>query len=67
MKHVLIGVGIFVLGFILLSICSAIWCNGSASDINILILFAILYLSAVVGGSTSLVLEALRGKSDKLQ
>ncbi|WOO39070.1 hypothetical protein R2R35_11470 [Anaerocolumna sp. AGMB13020] len=64
MKHFLTGLGIFIFGFILLSICSSIWGNGGNADSSFLILISIFYLSAIIGGSTSLILEELRERNN---
>jgi hypothetical protein len=61
MKQLLTGLGIFILGFIFLNICSTFWGSG---DSNFPIVMSILYLSAIIAGSASLILDAIREGND---
>lgn len=59
-KSILIGTGIFVLGFIISVLCGNFWANGNVehSYLNSII-FSILYLSSVIGISTTLILKEI--------
>jgi hypothetical protein len=63
-KSIFIGIGVYVFGFILVSLCSYTFDNGnvefSYASIYYGILFSILYLSAIIGISTSLILKELK-------
>lgn len=61
MKQLLAGLGIFILGFIFLNICTTIWSSG---DSNFPIVMSILYLSAIIAGSVSLILDAISERND---
>lgn len=65
MKSVMIGIGIYILGFIIIVLCADI-ISGSNSEISYYygIIFSILYLSAVVGISTSLILNELKNNQN---
>lgn len=66
MKTVKIGIGIFVLGFIVTLFCASIFNSGNVEySYYYGIIFSILYLCAVVGISTSLVIKELRTIKDK--
>ena len=61
MKSVLIGIGVYVFGFILVTLCSSIFNSGNDEfSYYYAIIFSILYLSAIVGISTSLILKELK-------
>lgn len=61
MKSVFIGIGIYILGFILITLCSGIFDSGNVQfSYYYAIVFSILYLSAIVGISTSLILKELK-------
>ena len=61
MKSLIVGVGIYILGFILVTLCTSIFSSGNAEfSYYYAIVFSILYLSSVVGVSTSLILKELR-------
>lgn len=60
-KSVLIGIGIYVFGFVLACLSSAIFYSGNAENSYYYgIIFSVLYLSAIVGISTSLIIIELR-------
>lgn len=60
MKSVLIGIGVFIVGFIISIIGSNFFDGGSAEfSYYTAIVFSVLYLSGVVGVATSLILKAL--------
>jgi hypothetical protein len=61
MKSILVGIGTFIFGYILVSIFTSIY-NGSSAELAYYnaIMVAILFLSAVVGVATSLILIELR-------
>ena len=62
-KPVLIGILVYVFGFILVSLCSEIFYGGKIEfSYYYAIIFSVLYLSAIVGVSTSLILKELRRK-----
>ena len=62
-KSVLIGILVYVFGFILVSLCSKIFDGGKVEfSYYYAIIFSVLYLSAIVGVSTSLILKELRRK-----
>lgn len=60
MKSVLIGIGIFIMGFII-SIAGSNFFDGGSAEFSYYtaIVFSILYLSGVVGVATSLILKVL--------
>jgi hypothetical protein len=63
MKSVVIGIGIYIFGFILVILCSSVFNSGNAEfSYYYAIVFSILYLSAIVGISTSLILKELKRK-----
>lgn len=61
MKSILVGIGTFIFGYILVSIFTSIY-NGSSAELAYYnaIIVSILFLSAVVGGATTLILIELR-------
>lgn len=61
-RAVEIGISIYILGFIIVGVSS----NFFHSDTTELIICSILYLSAIVGISTSLILHELRRNKDYL-
>ncbi len=61
MKHIMIGISTLVFGFIFLMISLSIFNEGNNNDI----LFSILYLCAVVGTSTSLILDKISENNKK--
>ncbi len=62
-KSVFIGILVYVFGFILVSLCSKIFDGGKVEfSYYYAIVFSILYLSAIVGVSTSLILKELKRK-----
>jgi hypothetical protein len=61
MKSVFIGIGVYIFGFILITLCSSVFNSGNAEfSYYYAIVFSILYLSAIVGISTSLILKELK-------
>ena len=61
MKSVFIGIGIYVFGFILVGLCANRFDSGNVEfSYYYAIIFSILYLSAIVGISTSLILKELK-------
>lgn len=60
MISVLIGIGVFIIGFIISSTGSS-FLNGDSAEFSYYsaIIFSVLYLSGVVGVATSLILKAL--------
>jgi hypothetical protein len=61
MKSVLIGIGVYILGFILVTLCADIFNSGNVEiSYYYAIVFSILYLSAIVGISTSPILKELK-------
>jgi Kef-type K+ transport system membrane component KefB len=61
MKSIIVGVVIYILGFILVALCSSIFDSGNVEfSYYYGIIFSILYLSAIVGISTKLILKELR-------
>ncbi len=61
MKHIMIGVIILVFGYIILAVCLNVCNSGSNSDI----VFSLLYLSAVIGGSASILLDQIDKRNKK--
>lgn len=62
-RSIFIGIGVYIFGFILVILCSSIFNSGNAEfSYYYAIIFSILYLSAIVGISTSLILKELRRK-----
>jgi hypothetical protein len=61
MKSILVGIGTFIFGYILVSIFTSIY-NGNSAELAYYnaIIVSILFLSAVVGGATTLILIELR-------
>jgi len=60
-KSVFIGIGVYVFGFILVGLCSNMFDSGNVEfSYYYGIIFSILYLSAIVGISTSLILKELK-------
>lgn len=60
-KSIFIGIGVYIFGFILVTLCSGIFNSGNAEfSYYYAIVFSILYLSAIVGFSTSLILKELK-------
>ena len=65
LKSIALGIGIFILGFIVATLGSGIFNSGSAEfSYYYAIIFSILYLCAIVGISTSLILKELKKSSD---
>ena len=63
MKHIIVAIGVFILGFILLSLASGFMGNGSSSDsLLVSIVIAILYLAAVVSCTVSILIEKIDEK-----
>jgi hypothetical protein len=64
-KSIFIGVGIYVFGFILVSLCANIFDSGNVEfSYYYAIVFSILYLSSIVGISTSLILKEFKRNKD---
>ncbi len=60
-KSIIIGLGIFILGFPIVSLSSSLFNSGNAEySYYYAIIFSILYLSSIVGFSTSMILNELR-------
>jgi len=59
MKSFFLGVGIYVLGFIVATFCANIFNPPAEYSYYYGIIFSVLYLAAVVGVCTSLVLKKL--------
>lgn len=62
MNLLMLGIGIYILGFIITVISAGIFDTTGQSSNYYGIIFSILYLSAIVGVSTSLILRELRKK-----
>lgn len=62
MNLLMLGIGIYILGFIITVISAGIFDTTGQSSYYYRIIFSILYLSAIVGVSTSLILRELRKK-----
>ncbi len=61
MKHIMTGFLVIVFGYFFLAICLNIFNAGNNNDI----VFSILYLCAIVGISTSLILDKISKNNDK--
>lgn len=61
-KSILVGIGIYIFGYITIFLCIAIFLREVEAEFSYYygIIFAILYLSAVVGISASLILKELK-------
>lgn len=58
MKQVILGAGIYILGFILVSLCSNFFAGNNVEHSYYYgIIFSILYLATIVGISTDLILK----------
>ena len=62
MKSSITGIIIFILGYVLISLGSGIFGNVDADNTGLIIILSVLYLSAIVGGSTVAILEEIRKK-----
>lgn len=60
----LLGLGIYILGFLITVISAGIFSSGGQSSYYYGIIFSVLYLSAVVGVSASHILGELRKKDN---
>ncbi|MEL7607363.1 hypothetical protein SDC9_52441 [bioreactor metagenome] len=66
MSPLILGVCIYILGFIIASLSSSIFDGGQIEfSYYYAIIFSILYLSAIVGISTSLILKELRNNRNQ--
>ncbi len=66
MNSVMLGIGIYILGFIISVLSSGIFDGGQVEfSYYYTIIFSILYLSAIVGISTSLILKELRNNRNQ--
>lgn len=62
-KYILIGIGIYVLGFLIATSCSNFFTNEILYSYLYGIFFAILFLASVVGVSTAIILNEIRKKN----
>ena len=62
MKSIIIGLLIYVLGFILVLLSTSIFGGEGEAVYYNAIIFSILYLSAIIGISTSLILNEIKSK-----
>ena len=62
MKSLITGIIIFILGYVLICLGSGIFGNVNADNTGLAIILSVLYLSAIVGGSTVVILEEIRKK-----
>lgn len=60
MKSFLIGVAVYIFGFILVLICSNLFDSKDQYAYYYAIIFSILYLCSVIGISTSLILNQIK-------
>lgn len=62
-KNILMGIGVFVFGFVLVTLCSSIFESGNVEfSYYYGITFSVLYLSAIMAISTSLIIKEIRNK-----
>jgi hypothetical protein len=64
MKALITGVLIFIFGYILISLGSGLFGSVDTDNTDLIIILAVLFLSAIVGASTMAILEEIR-KIDK--
>jgi len=63
-KSILIGIGIYILGFLTTGVLGNLFSSGDVEHSYLLgITFAILYVSSVIGISTSLILKEMKNNS----
>lgn len=61
MKNIFIGIGIYILGFIIAIISSSFWDSGNVEySYYYGIIFSVLYLASVVGVCTSLIIKHIK-------
>ena len=60
MKSLITGIIIFILGYVLICLGSGIFGDVDADNTGLTIILSVLYLSAIIGGSTVVILEELR-------
>ena len=66
MKMLIIGMGIFILGFIVVVLCTGVFSDSGDVEYSYYyaIIFSILYLCTIVGISTSLIINEIRKNKD---
>lgn len=62
MKSLITGLLIIVLGYLLICLGTSILGSVDSDNTGLIIILSILYLSAIVGGSTVSILEEIRRK-----
>lgn len=59
MKHIIVAIGVFILGFILIGLANGLWGNGNVNSLYGSIIIAILYLAAVLSCAVSILIAEI--------